>query len=273
VTGLAAEGRIGAIDLTWDLAAWEPLVDHYAVHAGESRRVDISDDTLVGKTVYGRLTHDTLGPEARTRYYSIVTVDAAGRRSRPTAAVRGTSTESIVVGGTPVATVGAFDSKSLELALAPSGGQSRFLSTFPNGVDFTHGSSDPAADWSYLHPGPSDSWAGRRSHTFRLHFDLPDAPGSDLGFAIWLIDTHATLAGTAVIAVNGTDTADVAFEGGATRGSLEGDATAPGTALRPSFVELTLPAERFAAGRNTVSITKTQGSWHAYDAVGVFRLD
>ncbi|GAB3212090.1 polysaccharide lyase family protein [Marinactinospora thermotolerans] len=272
VDGLSTQGRIGAIDLTWELTDWEPLVDHYAIHASHSAEVDLSAETLIGKTVYGRFTHDTLGPEAVTRYYSIVTVDAAGRRSRPSRAVAGTSTASMVVTGTPIAQVGEFDSKSLELALAPSGGQSGYRTAFPNGVDFTYGTSDPARDWSYLHPGPSDAWGGRTRHTFRLRFSLEEE-ARRLGLAIWLIDTHASLAGTATISVNGTEVTEVEFRGGGTRGSLEGDATVPGTALRPSFVELELPAEEFAVGENAVAITKNSGSWHAYDAVGVFALD
>ncbi|MFC3996383.1 polysaccharide lyase family protein [Nocardiopsis sediminis] len=271
VTGLAAGGRIGAIDVTWEHAPWEPLVDHYAVHAATTRDVATTPDTLIGTTVYGRITHDTLGPEAQTRYYRVVTVDASGRRSSPSAVVGATSTESLVVAGEPIATVGEFDSKSLELALAPSRGQSRFRDAFPDGVDFTYGSSDPAADWCYLHPGPEDGWGGEREHTFRLRFDLEEAPGSGLGVVIWLIDTHASRPGTARLAVNDAPAGEIAFRRGATRGSLEGDATVPGTALVPSFVEPVLDAALFRAGQNTLDITKSDGSWHAYDAVGVFR--
>nr|WP_184080749.1 polysaccharide lyase family protein [Nocardiopsis mwathae] len=272
VTRIAAQGRVGAIDLTWRLPGWEPLVDHFAIHAAEDHDVEITPETIIGKTVYGRFTHDTLGPQAETRHYRIVTVDAAGRRSRPSRPVRGVSAESMTVRGRPYAQVGEFDSKSLELALAPDRGQQNYLATFPQGVDFRYGESDPAADWCYLHPGPRDRWAGNRAHTFRLRFDLAARPTTDPGFVVWLIDTHATLAGTAAIAVNGRTATEVYFEGGATRGSLEGDATVPGTALRPSFVELRLPAEYFAAGDNAIDITKHTGSWHAYDAVGVFDL-
>ncbi|GAA3757256.1 hypothetical protein HDA32_001750 [Spinactinospora alkalitolerans] len=273
VTGVRTEGRIGAVDLTWRLTPWEPLVDHYAIHAAESADVEISERTLIGKTVYGRFTHDTLGPRSRTLHYRIVTVDAGGGRSRPSRTAKGVSTASMVVAGTPIAQVGEFDSKSLELALAPDRGQRDYVSRFPDGVDFLHGADDPAQDWCYLHPGPADAWGGRRRHTFRLRFSLEEAPSAPLGLAIWLIDTHASLAGTATIAVNGADIEEVEFRGGATRGSLEGDATVPGTALRPSFVERELPAANFRAGENVIAITKTSGSWHAYDAVGVFRLD
>ncbi|WP_201776700.1 hypothetical protein [Allosalinactinospora lopnorensis] len=74
------------------------------------------------------------------------------------------------------------------------------------------------------------------------------------------------------ITVNGENAAETEFQGGATRGSLEGDVTVLGTALRPSFVELKLPAGHFSEGENVIGITKSAGSWIAYDAVGVFDL-
>lgn len=60
------------------------------------------------------------------------------------------------------------------------------------------------------------------------------------------------------------------LENGATRGSLEGDATVPGSALVPSYVELRLPASALKTGENVLTIDKRTGSWHAYDALGVF---
>lgn len=269
VTRMTAAGRIGAIDLNWKLTPWEPLVDHYAIHAAESEDVEISPDTLIGKTVYGRFTHATLGPQAQTRHYRIVTIDAAGGRSRPSRAVKGVSDESLVVRGRPLAQVGQFDSKGLEFALSPAD-YAQYTKKFPDGVDFTVGKDDPAADWSYLHPGPADAWAGHRAHTFTMRFTLDTQPEGELGLAIWLIDTHTSNPGRAVLAVNSVDTVEIDFIGGATRGSLEGDATIPGSSLRPSFVEVRFPPRDFVSGENVISIDKTEGSWHAYDAVGIF---
>ncbi|RNL85684.1 polysaccharide lyase family protein [Halostreptopolyspora alba] len=272
VTGLNAEGRLGAIDLTWDLPGWEPLVDHFAIHASDSADVPTTPDTLVGTTVYGRFSHDTLGPEAVTRYYRLVTVDAAGARSEPSATAKARTVASMAATGRTLAQVGEFDSKSLELALAPFDGPNRFRAAFPDGVDFVHGTSDPATDWCYLHPGPADGWGGRTPHTFRLRFSLDSAPRGEVGVVLWLIDTHMTVPGVAEIAVNSDLAGVVEFARGATRGSLEGDATVLGTALRPSFEEITLSGDRFTEGENVVAITKAEGSWHAYDAVGVFDI-
>jgi hypothetical protein len=58
---------------------------------------------------------------------------------------------------------------------------------------------------------------------------------------------------------------------GATKGSTQGDATVPGTPLRPSLVELPIPRSALKAGTNVLSLGKAAGSWHAYDALGVFQ--
>ncbi|MBB4935354.1 hypothetical protein F4561_006248 [Lipingzhangella halophila] len=272
VTGLNAEGRVGAIDLSWELPGWEPLVDHFAIHASESAEIPTTSDTLVGRTVYGRFSHDTLGVAATTRYYRVVVVDAAGERSEPSAVVRAKSRASMAASGRTLAQVGEFDSKSLELALAPFDASNRFRAAFPDGVDFVYGTSDPATDWCYLHPGPRDGWGGRRAYTFRLRFNLGTVPEGEVGLVIWLIDTHMTLPGTAEVSVNSGLAAVIDLPGGSTRGSLEGDATVLGTALRPHFEELAVSANHFTEGENTIDITKTEGSWHAYDAVGVFGI-
>jgi hypothetical protein len=267
VRGLTARPGIGRIDLTWQARSYTPLVDHFAVYAASDPA--FRTETLIGKTIYTTLRHDGLGPAGQTRYYRIVTVDAAGERSRPSAVLRATSVESVTVSGRPVAVIGAFDRKSLELALAP-GGYNQFLTRFPGGVDYTHGVSSAAADWPYLHPGPADRWAGSTAHTFRFRFALDAMPAGNLALAVWLIDAHASTPGRLVVACNGNAVAEVALEKGATRGSTVGDATVPGSPLRPSIVELPLSRGVLVTGQNVLTLAKPEGSWHAYDAVGVF---
>jgi hypothetical protein len=88
---------------------------------------------------------------------------------------------------------------------------------------------------------------------------------------MWLIDTHASSPGVAVLTLNGTPVREVPLERGATRGSLEGDATVPGTTLKPSYLELALPRAALVTGENVLTIDKNTGSWHVYDAIGIFR--
>lgn len=273
VTELEADGGLGRIDVSWSVRRpYQPLVDHFAVYAAPNRRFRPSADTLIGKTIDAHLRHDRLGPQGQTWYYQVITVDAAGRHSDPAGPVRADSVESVTRSGKPVAVVGDFDRRSLELALAPDGYQD-YLDRFPEGPDYTDGLSTPGTDWPYLHPGPADRWAGGKEHTFRLRFDLSEPPTADLVLAVWLIDTHASTPGRLAVACNGTEIADVELEKGATKGSTQGDATKPGTPLRPSMVELKVPASTLRSDRNTLSLRKGEGSWHAYDAVGVFSPD
>jgi hypothetical protein len=267
VRDLTAHPGIGRIDLTWKARSYTPLVDHFAVYV--SPDPTFANETLLGKTIYTSLRHDNLGPAGQTRYYRVVTVDAAGERSRPSQVLRASSVESVTIAGRPVAVIGTFDRKSLELALAP-GGYNQFLTRFPGGVDYTHGVSSAATDWPYLHPGPADKWAGSTAHTFRLRFGLTAVPAADLALAVWLIDTHATIPGRLAIACNDKAITEVTLEKGATKGSTQGDATVPNSPLRPSIVEVLLPRAVLVAGENVLALAKPEGSWHAYDAVGVF---
>ncbi|MBB5936470.1 polysaccharide lyase family protein [Streptomyces zagrosensis] len=272
ISGLTATGGLATVELAWH--SYRPprgqLVDHYEVYvfdrAGQAKSLPGST-TLLGRTLYPHLTH-RVGPEPRTRHYAVVAVVASGARTRPTRPVSAMNERSVAA-GRAVAQVGDFDHKGLEFALSP-GLSARYSATFPNGVDYRYGTSTPGRDWCYLHPGPGDSWAGRKEHTFALRFDLDAAPKSDLACALWLIDSHASAAGAAEVTLNGRPVHTLKFRGGATRGSVEGDATRPDSALKPSYYEFPLSAGLFTAGENVLRLRKTSGSWIAYDALGIF---
>ncbi|NEE01470.1 polysaccharide lyase family protein [Phytoactinopolyspora halotolerans] len=270
ITGLDGEGELARIVLDWTPVPWETVVDHYAVYGVRGADdVDVEPDTLLAKTVYPYFEHRGLGGASEQWVYRVVTVDAAGSRSRPSAPVTISSVESVSVSGTPLAVVGEFDGKGLEFALSPDG-YAQYNATFPDGVDFRYGTDQAGTGWSYLQPGPADSWAGRRDHLFRLRFDLAEVPTDDVDLALWLIDSHATIPGSAVLTVNGTEVDRLTFDGGATKGSTQGDSTVPGSPLKPSYIERTLPAGLLADGENTLELFKDDGSWIAYDAIGVF---
>ena len=67
--------------------------------------------------------------------------------------------------------IGEADDSGAEFALAP-GGYGDFKEDGYYGV----GHSAPGRDWPYVHPGPSDVWAGGRPHTFRIVFAVPETP-------------------------------------------------------------------------------------------------
>lgn len=262
---LDGEGRLDRINVAWDARPWRAAVDHYAVHA---RPAD-GKERLVAKTVYPSYQHHSLGPKGQTWIYRIVTVNAAGEHSDPSEPVELTSKESVSASGRPLAVVGSFDGKGLEFALSPDGSDD-YSSTFPDDVDFHYGKDKASTDWSYIHPGPKDKWAKQKTHRFLIHFSLSELPSTKVDLALWLIDSHKSSPGSAVLRINDNDIDREEFDSGAMRGSLEGDSTKRGSALKPSYIERRLPTEHLKVGENIFEIYKDRGSWIAYDAVGLF---
>ncbi|MBM7789779.1 polysaccharide lyase family protein [Tenggerimyces flavus] len=163
-----------------------------------------------------------------------------------------------------LAMVGTPDWTDHEFALAP-GGYAEYPTRFPNDVTFTIG-DDPAQSWSYIHPGPDDSWAGGRAHTYTLNVDLPTV--RDLRLVVFLLDTHATAPGTVVVKLNGGTATTVALPAGGSAGHASGSAVDSGDI--PSQFTVALPAAQLVAGRNTITLDKATGSWLVYDAVGIY---
>ncbi|MEQ7009708.1 glycoside hydrolase domain-containing protein [Actinopolymorpha sp. B17G11] len=182
----------------------------------------------------------------------------------------GSSSREIEANVSPkVALVGAIDLSTAEFALSPNR-FGAYPSTFPDDVDFTVGVDDPATDWSYIHPGPNDGWAGTRSHTFTVRFDLDAVPDRDLAFTLWLIDTHNAGPPTLQLSLNGGASTTFGLPRGGGEGYHWGDGgSTSGSSIRPTVLDVRLPASQLAAGENTVTITSTGGSWMVYDAFGI----
>ncbi|MEN5073588.1 polysaccharide lyase family protein [Isoptericola cucumis] len=270
VTGLAAEPAIARTALSWRSLGFDPLIDHYRVHAvpGSQGRFEPGPGNLVAKTVYPQLVHH-VDPRGETWTYRVLAVSDAGRTGRASDPLVASSSASVVATGRPVATIGEFDGRTLEHRFAPSG-YAQIPAAYPDAVvEYDQGTDTPAAAWPYLLPGPGDAWAGRRPYTARWRFDLAEAPAGDHDLAVWLVDT-TRLGGTLRVAVGGAALADVDLPPGGTRGSRDGDATVPGTALVRSYHELAVPAARLRQGANEIELVVADGGWVAWDAVGVF---
>lgn len=265
ITKLRGTPQLAAVTLDWKPVPWATIVDHYAVYVATAG----SGWTLLAKTVYPQYVHRGLGAAGVTRSYRVVTVDAAGNRSRPSPAVAVANKTSVTVSGRPIARVGQYDGKGSEFALSPNR-SAEYRTVFPAGVDYTYGVSVPGKDWSYLQPGPADSWAGRKNHRFRFRFDLAELPTQDVDLALWLIDSHASIPGSVLLSVNGTEVERFTFAKGATKGSLIADSTYPGSPLKPSYYERPLPRGLFTAGQNVVELYKDEGSWIAFDGFGLY---
>ncbi|MET0134620.1 MAG: polysaccharide lyase family protein [Kibdelosporangium sp.] len=223
----------------------------------------------------GKDTRVTAGPGKRVEVATAVPIDslAGGRNTIATAVSVGRQQvgrlmTAVVVVDVPdgaIATVGTPDWTDHEFALAPAGYHD-FAAQFPNGIDFTAGVDDPARKWPYIHPGPDDGWAGGRKHRFSLNFTATDT--RDLRLVVFLVDTHNTAPGTLDVTLNGGTATTVQLPGGSGVGYSSGSALDSG--VQPSQFTVALPAAGLTAGRNTITIEKTSGSWLVYDAVGIY---
>ncbi|MDQ1257438.1 MAG: alpha-mannosidase, partial [Candidatus Hydrogenedentes bacterium] len=59
---------------------------------------------------------------------------------------------------------------------AAAGAYQEFSAAFAGGVVYTIGKSAPGKDWPYIQPGPVDAWAGSKSHSFQVLFNLKRVP-------------------------------------------------------------------------------------------------
>jgi len=83
-------------------------------------------------------------------------------------------------------------------------------------VVFEVGRSDPAKDWPFIQPGPTDVWAGGREHPFTIRFAIDGEPRGIYTLRIELVDAQKPQTPSYRVTVGGR-TAEYRLEpGGAT---------------------------------------------------------
>jgi len=156
--------------------------------------------------------------------------------------------------------IGKADGGNAEFALAP-----KDYSQFSEDGFFIVGRSDAARDWPYVHPGPSDGWAGGREHAFTVVFGVKRAPREGTcRLLLDLLDTQAKQPPMLRIEVNSG-----AFDFGLPAGG--GDASIQGalTKGKPHHVALDFPATLLKTGNNRIAIISVKGSWLLYDRLAL----
>lgn len=152
--------------------------------------------------------------------------------------------------------IGKRDNSTAEFALAPRG-----TDAYKTPGLFVVGESDPRQDWPYVHPGPQDTWAGARQHTFLVVFGLQEAVADgQCALHFDLVDTHASAPPRLRIEVNGKSFEQI-LPKGAGDASVQGD---PGKGKEFTF-QVPFPASLLRSGDNEVRITTLEGSWFLYD--------
>ena len=160
----------------------------------------------------------------------------------------------------PLWEIGKADRSNAEFALAPGG-----YAQFQNDGLFVVGSSDPKKDWPYVQPGPVDSWAGAKSHTFLVLFGLKAVPAAgECRLEFHLLDTHRTSPPTVRVEVNGK-AFDRSLPGGAGDASVNGQ---PDKGREHTFT-VVFPSSLLQAGDNEVRLTTIKGSWLLYDSLAM----
>ena len=156
--------------------------------------------------------------------------------------------------------IGKPDNDNREFALAPN----RYAEFREDGF-FVVGRSEAKRDWPYAHPGPDDSWAGGRPHTFNIVFGLkaPPQPG-DCRLLVDLNDTQSRQAPRLRIEINGK-AFDRQMPAGAGDDSIYGQ---PARGKEHKF-EVVFPSALLRAGANEIGITTVSGCWVLYDWLGL----
>lgn len=127
------------------------------------------------------------------------------------------------------------------------------------GVRVRASSPAAAASWSHIHPGPRDSWAGSKEHTFELVVGDVD-PQQTHRLRIWTVGQNGWTPPRLVVTA-GTSQASFTLPGSP-------DATlsdpAQGT---PCLLTIEVPPGTLLPGENTLKLTIPSGSWVLYDAL------
>jgi len=158
--------------------------------------------------------------------------------------------------------IGNEDNNTAEFALGPDR-SNLYSGTFPHDVLFVAGQSDAKKDWSYIQPGPADSWAGSKSHTFTIMFGLKTTPlTGECKLLLDFVDTHSARPPKMQIIIN-----DETFTRELPHGA--GDASAHGQVDkgREHRLAIDFPVRTLKAGTNEIKIKSLEGSWVLYDHV------
>ncbi len=161
--------------------------------------------------------------------------------------------------------IGQADNTYTDLAIAHHYG--RYNATFPRDVVFTVGKSSPVKDWSFIHPGPADTWAGSRGHTFTIRFKLAKPIDGTACLELDLVDAHGSSPPRIAVEIN-----DAKTELRTQRGAGDDVLTNPKSG-REQVLRLPMAGSLLRPGDNTIKLRNMAGSWLIYDAVRLQRID
>ena len=155
--------------------------------------------------------------------------------------------------------IGKPDGDYGEFAIA--GDYAAYAQQFPHDVDFVVGQSDPKRDWPFIHPGPTDAWAGRRSHAFKITFALPEVVPGYYRLVVDFVSTQGASPPRFTIDINGTQLSHTLPPG-------PGDDSLKNPKAGKEYsLQQPIPSSLLRAGTNSITLINTSGSWALYDDI------
>ena len=141
-----------------------------------------------------------------------------------------------------------------------------YLQKYPRGAEFIVGTSKPKELWPDTQPGPADTWAGSRSHTVTVLFDLPEINKEEGVIYELVLDGtgHYSQPPLFVIDLNGVKQ-ELQTEPTAASDQAYFTGKAESRSYKVAFAPDVLKTQG-----NKLTITSAKGSWFVYDCVRMF---
>jgi len=138
------------------------------------------------------------------------------------------------------------------------------------------GHSDASKNWPYLHPGPADRWASKRSCTYDVAFVLKSVPKSgECQLVLDLTDIHREDPPKLQVTINGKPFIRQLPRGKANEKMWDKEVGSHGTRGKPTKsltgrnyrLEIPFSAKLLKKNLNEIAITSISGSFMLYDSV------
>ena len=155
--------------------------------------------------------------------------------------------------------IGQSDNNYSEFAIA--GNHFVYPQTFPAGVHFEIGKSDPAKDWCYIQPGAMDAWAGPGGHPSEIVFNMENDPKGIYILTIDFVDIQTAFGSSLQILINNSSQL-YDLSPGASEQSL----SIPEKGVE-RIHKVYVPGGCLRKGENKIVISSAGASWALYDCV------
>ncbi len=164
--------------------------------------------------------------------------------------------------------IGKRDNTANEFALAANSGYTAFIQRFGGeNLNYYIGYSQPEKHWSYVLPGPLDSWAGggywagfHPRHFPRIFFNLNKGMAkSDYQLLINFADANTKAGTVLMLDINGHQQ-EFSLKTGSGNG-IKGDYTQ----AKVQSIKVPVPASWIKEGMNTLQLSNVKGSWAVFD--------